>query len=109
MPQFLYRIHPARPGFLAGPTPAEEVSVGAHFDYLVRLARDGIVLLAGRTLNSDATTFGIVIFEASDADAARGIMRADPAVRDGVFTAELFPYRVAIVSPRLCDDAPRSG
>jgi uncharacterized protein YciI len=98
-------VHPARPGFLAEPTPAEEASVGAHFDYLVRLAREGVVLLAGRTLNEDPTTFGIVIFEADDADAARGIMRDDPAVRDGVFAAELFPYRIAVASPRLCAPA----
>ncbi|MFN2371189.1 MAG: glycosyltransferase family 9 protein, partial [Candidatus Krumholzibacteriia bacterium] len=35
MPQFVYRLHRARPGMLAdGPTADEERVVGAHFAYL---------------------------------------------------------------------------
>ncbi len=106
MLQFLYRIRPARPGFLSAPTADEITIVGEHFRYLEELTRRAVVLLAGRTLNEDASTFGIVLFEApSEADAAL-IMGCDPAVRAGVFAAELFPYRTALASPHLLDLAP---
>jgi uncharacterized protein YciI len=106
MPQFLYRVRPARPGFLNGPTADEEAAVGEHFTYLEDLTRRRIVLLAGRTLNEDPSTFGIILFEAPSDIAARDLMARDPAVRAGVFSAELFPYRIALVSPRVLDLAP---
>ena len=99
MPQFLYRIQPARPAMLTeGPTPEEARRVGAHFAYLQALATRGTLLLAGRTTTSDATTFGIAIYEAADEREARAIMDDDPAIRAGVFRAELFPYSVALWS-----------
>lgn len=99
--QYLYRIRPARPAMLTeGPTPEEEAIVGAHFTYLRGLTERGVVILAGRTLNSDERSFGIVVFNAEDDDAAGQIVRDDPAVRGGVMTAELFPYRVALIRER---------
>jgi uncharacterized protein YciI len=109
MPQFLYRIRPTRPEFFGGLTADEEAAVGEHFAYLEDLTRRRVVLLAGRTLNEDSSTFGIVIFEASSDAEARDLMACDPAVRAGVFSAELFPYRVALASPHLLDLAPPRG
>ncbi|MCX6098937.1 MAG: YciI family protein [Candidatus Bipolaricaulota bacterium] len=106
MPQFLYRVQPARPEFFGGPTADEEAAVGEHFADLEDLTRRRVVLLAGRTLNEDPSTFGIVIFEASSDAAARDLLARDPAVRAGVFLAELFPYRIALASPHLLDLAP---
>jgi uncharacterized protein YciI len=106
MPQFLYRIRPARLGFLEEPTADEEAAVSEHFSYLEDLTRRRIVLLAGRTLNEDSSTFGVVIFEAPSEAAARDLMARDPAVRAGVFSAELFPYRIALASARLLELAP---
>ena len=96
--QFLYRIRPTRPAMLIeGPTPDEGDVIGRHFTYLRDLTDRGIVVLAGRTLNTDPTSHGIVIFFADSEDAARGIMKSDPAVREGVMSAELFPYRIALL------------
>ena len=68
--QYLYRIQPTRPAMLPeGPTPEEAVSVSQHFDYLKNLTERGIVLLAGRTLTTDPSSFGIIIFYA-DSEAA---------------------------------------
>jgi uncharacterized protein YciI len=107
MTQYLYRVRPARAGFLAAPTAEESARVSEHFAYLKDLARRGTVLLAGRTQNEDETTFGIVLFEADTMDQAEAIMHQDPAVRSGVFQAELFPYEIALVSPRLAERALR--
>jgi uncharacterized protein len=107
MVQFLYRVQPTRLGMLTeGPTDRESAIVGAHFSYLKGLVEQGVVLMAGRTLNADESTFGIAIFEAESIQAAEEIMRGDPAVREGVMRAELFPYRVALWSasgPRTAD------
>lgn len=98
MPQYLYRVRPTRVGFYETPTPEEIHAVDEHFLYLKRWAEEGTVLLAGRTLNEDRAGFGIVIFEASDEQEGRRFMQEDPAVRAGVFEAELFPYHVALRS-----------
>jgi len=89
------------------PTAQETVLVEAHVQYLAGLTRQGTVLPAGRTLNEDASTSGIVLLDVPSKDAARATMEQDPAVASGVFTADLFPYRVALVSPRLLELAPR--
>jgi len=97
VPQFAYRLRPARPDMLAvGPTPDEERVVGEHFAYLQDLTRRGVVKLAGRTLTTGPETFGICVLEAADEKAARAFMAGDPAVKQGVMTAELFPFRIAL-------------
>ncbi|HXE90864.1 MAG TPA: YciI family protein [Terriglobales bacterium] len=96
--QFLYRIQPTRAALLtSGPTPEEQAIVLEHFNYLKDLAARGVVILAGRTLNTDESSFGIVIFRAENEEAARRIMNGDPAVARGVMKATLFPYRVALM------------
>lgn len=94
--QYLYRLVPTRLAMVTeGPTEAETESLGRHVSYLEGLAGRGVVLLAGRTQNADASTFGIVILRADGDQRAREIMEADPAVRDRVMTATLFPFRIA--------------
>ena len=80
-----------------GPTAEEAETVSRHFAYLEDLTEKGVMILVGRTQNSDESTFGIAIFEAEDESAARMIMEADPAVRAGVMRAELYPYRIALM------------
>ena len=97
--QFLYRIRPTRPDMLAsGPTEREQRIVQAHFAYLESLTAAGVVLMAGRTTTEDAQAFGLVVFQVESAEDAERLMRDDPAVRDGVMAAELFPFRVALWS-----------
>ena len=82
MPEFLYRIQPTRLAMLTdGPTAAEGAAVAAHRAYLDRMAAAGVVLFFGRTLTTDAATFGIVVFRAESPEAAGRIMADDPAVR----------------------------
>ncbi len=100
MKQFLYRTQPTRVGMLTeGPTEREAKIVSEHFEHLRSLVARGTVLMAGRTLNSDERTFGIVVFVAESEAQAAELVRDDPAVKHGVMRAELFPYRVALWSP----------
>jgi uncharacterized protein YciI len=96
--QYLYRIQPTRLAMVTeGPTPREAEIVSAHFAYLKQLTADGVMILVGRTLNDDESTFGIAVFKAETEEAARAIMQGDPAVANGVMRAELFPYRIALI------------
>jgi uncharacterized protein YciI len=97
MPQYLYLLKPARLGMLTESTPEEDEIISRHFAYLTDLTQKGAMILVGRTLNEDASAFGIAIFEAQDESAARTIMEADPAVWSGLMRAVLYP---SLVSPK---------
>ncbi len=77
-------------------TDRENKTVEKHFNRLQEWKEEGFLILAGRTTQMDENTFGIVIFEAADEETARTLMKSDPAVAEGVMTAELYPYRVAL-------------
>jgi uncharacterized protein YciI len=101
MPQYAYRIQPTRNGMLAdGPTADEADVIGRHFEYLRELTAEGRVLMAGRNLTADESSFGIVVFEAGSDAEAREMVAADPAVHHGVRHARLWPFRVALWSGR---------
>ena len=99
--QYLYRIAPTREGFLLESTPEEDTIVGKHFLYLQSLTALGVVLLAGRTLHTDETSHGLVILAATSEEEAQELMENDPAVKAGVFHAELFPFSVALASKNI--------
>lgn len=78
-------------------TEADNQAVSDHFLKLKALTEKGTVVLAGRTLNSGESRFGLVIVEVENEQEAREIMDTDPAVTSGVMTATLFPYRIALL------------
>jgi uncharacterized protein len=78
-------------------TEREEKIVSSHFMKLQELLKAQKLILAGKTSNMDEKTFGIVILEVESEDEAQTIMKNDPAVAEGVMTAELFPYKVALI------------
>ena len=103
--QFLYRIQPTRPEMLAeGPSHEERAVVARHAAYVKEFTERGVVLLAGRTQNTDPSAFGIVIFRAASEAAARAILNDDPAVKEGVMRAELFPYKIAFAAESWSTD-----
>ena len=79
--------------------------IDAHFAHLQKLAADGVMLMAGRTVDTGAATWGIVVFAAASLAEAEAVMRSDPAIAQGVMHGELFPYRVAVWSDRFKLDA----
>ncbi len=97
--QYIYRIQPTRAEMLPeGPTPEEAAIVGQHFAYLQNLTERGVVVLAGRTQTTGPSSFGIIIFYAESEEAAQELVANDPAVQNGVMSAELFPFRVALLT-----------
>ncbi|MFT7214504.1 MAG: hypothetical protein ACI9XK_004772 [Granulosicoccus sp.] len=97
--QYIYTLRPSRPEMLTqGATASEEETLQHHVAYLKDLSEKSIVLLAGRTQTSDQATFGMVILKADSESKAFKIMAGDPAVKQGVMNAELFPYKISILS-----------
>ncbi len=67
--------------------------VSEHFKYLQSLLKDGTLTMAGRF---SEVLIGLVMIEAKSRDNALEIMRNDPAVKSGIFHAELYPWRIAL-------------
>ncbi|TKD72422.1 YciI family protein [Pseudalkalibacillus hwajinpoensis] len=97
MKQFLYKLS-LIPALLeeSNWTEKENSIVAEHFHSLQQLLKNNTLIMAGRTTNEDRSSFGIVVIQVSSEDEAQKLMRNDPAVRDGIMTAELFPFRVAL-------------
>ena len=97
MQEFLYRLQLVRGDMLRiGPTESEQAIVTEHFAYLQDLNAQGVIIFVGRTLNTDENAMGLAVFRAESEDAARQIMNDDPAVKKGVMTAALYPFKVVL-------------
>lgn len=97
MQEFLCKLQLIRGDMLrTGPTAEEQTVVAEHFAYLQDLTAKGRIILVGRTLTTDADTMGLSIFYADSEDEARRIMNEDPAVKKGVMTGTLYPFKVVL-------------
>jgi uncharacterized protein YciI len=70
-----------------------EEKVSEHFNYLQSLLKDGSLTMAGRF---SEVLIGLVMIEAESREHAQEIMMNDPAVKAGIFHAELYPWRIAL-------------
>ena len=67
------------------------------------------MLMVGRTQTTTPDTIGLAVFLAKDEAEARSIMQSDPAVKEGVMRAELFPYRIALGNAEAFKEAVESA
>lgn len=79
-------------------TKEDQAVVGQHFQRLVKMKDEGIIILAGRMQlpTNDAEMKGLVIFNAKDEKEALQIMEEDPAVKAKIMQAKVYPYSVAV-------------
>jgi len=79
-------------------TKNDEAIVGEHFQRLIKMKNEGIVVLAGRTelVLNDPEMMGLVIFYAKDQTTALEIMNNDPAVKNKIMLAKVHPYGIAV-------------
>jgi uncharacterized protein YciI len=95
---YIYVFDPVRPELVTNPdawTEEDNRIAEAHWNHLVRATEQGIVILAGRSL--DGIGPAVVIFEAESEDEARLFMESDPFVAGGLMRATLHPFRAALV------------
>lgn len=92
----------SRPDLLETLTSEEQSTLIRHAAYIRDLTKTGDVVFAGPCTDQDAESPGpgIVIVEAATEDEARGIMENDPAVKAGLFIAELHPIRFSMLRER---------
>lgn len=77
----------------------DQAVVNDHFQRLVKMKNEGIVVLAGRTeldLNNPEM-MGLVVFYAKDDKEALQIMMDDPAVKNKIMLAKVHPYGIAVL------------
>jgi uncharacterized protein YciI len=108
MKEYLYLLRLKRPALLSeGPTAEEAASRQRHVDYVKGLQENGTLILAGRAHTEPERSFGLVVFRALDDSAAQAIMQSDPAVVEGLMTAELFEFPV-VFAGRFSETAEQS-
>ena len=84
-------------------TQQDQAIVGEHFQRLIKMKNEGVVVLAGRTelaLNNP-DMMGLVIFYAKDDKEALQFMLDDPAVKNKIMQTKVHPYGLAIIK---CDN-----
>ena len=99
MSEWIGVIRPTRPGFVDEPAERESAAMSEHFQRLTASLDEGRLIVAGPAVDG-ADTFGIIVFEAEDAEAAQRYMDDDPAVRAGVVAATVHPFRVSLLRGR---------
>ncbi|MGD8190429.1 YciI family protein [Brevibacillus ginsengisoli] len=95
--QFIYVLKPCQRLLDNTCTKEDEQIIHNHFQYLQQLSQEGKVVLAGRTLVMDESTFGIVILEVDEEEEGRSIMENDPAIKYNLMTSSFYPYHIAII------------
>lgn len=86
--------HPPRATFGDDMTAAEAKVIDRHAEYLRSLCDRGKLVMAGPV---EDARFGLALLETDTEDQARQIMEKDPAVKEGLFTSELMPFRLSIM------------
>jgi uncharacterized protein YciI len=90
---FIYIVKPFKDNFNETATDEENLIMGEHFIYLKKLLEEKTLILAGPELNAK---FGIAVLETDSEEKASDIMKNDPAVAKGVFSAQLYPFRISL-------------
>ena len=102
MKEYIYKLTLVERLFVADNwTDEDEQTVFEHFEHLKDLLHQNKLILAGKTAGLDNTTYGIVVFQASDWEEANTIMNRDPALQHGIMTAVLHEYNVALHNPNF--------
>jgi uncharacterized protein YciI len=81
-------IYRPGPGWVTG-KPLAEQPLKEHGKYMLDLYSKGTIKFAGPFLDDSG---GAMMFEAENENDAKAVVASDPAVRSGVFVAELHPW-----------------
>jgi uncharacterized protein YciI len=94
---FVYVLRLVKPESFGKMSQKEETVIDEHFEYLEKALAEGKLYLAGRCQGGE---FGIVIFHAESDRQADEFVKNDPAVKNGIMTAELHPFRIALIEKK---------
>lgn len=88
---YVVRLKPGI-GWRAGKPPQEQPAIMNHFLYMMRLVRDGRLLMGGPCGETD----GLAVLLVPDRATAERVIAADPAVQAGTFAAEIEPWQTML-------------
>jgi uncharacterized protein YciI len=77
-------------GFLEQASPEQRAVFEEHGAWLEARFAERRVLFAGRCYDGP---FGLVVLDVADEEEARRLVAEDPSVREGLQTAEIFPFK----------------
>jgi uncharacterized protein YciI len=63
-----------------------------HMDNIIRLSKEGKLIVAGPLGKNDKNYRGIFIFNVATVDEAKALVASDPAVKANVFEVEMYPW-----------------
>ena len=95
MPTFCYQNKLVDHTVVQDPDEATQATMLEHFTYLKDALATGQLILAGPC---EDLAFGLVIYHAENDQAALDFMENDPAIQEGLMTAELHPFRVSLIA-----------
>lgn len=72
--------------------------LGEHAEYLRAGVESGRVLIVARTDTALKDNFGIAVFKAENLEDANTFMKNDPAIRHGIMTAVVYPFKILMVT-----------
>lgn len=82
-----------RSGKVSSKNKAESDSLQMeHLKNIIRLAEEGVLLLAGPFMSNDQDIRGIYVFDVKTVEEARKLTETDPAIQAGVLEMELIPW-----------------
>ncbi len=100
--EFAYLVRPAfDQRFLATATDQQRAVVQEHGAWLEARYAEGRVRFAGRCYDGP---FGLVVLEADSEEDARKLVEADPSIRSGTQSAELYPFNTFLARERRPQD-----
>ncbi len=92
-PEFIETLRPERANFVATMTLAEKAVMEEHAAYNRRLFDQGKILLGGAATDG---AIGIIVLRVGSPEEGREVFENDPAVKAGIGTAELHPFRLGL-------------
>lgn len=63
-----------------------------HLKNIIKLAEEGVLVLAGPFMSNDQDLRGIYVFNVKTVEEARKLTETDPAIRAGILEMELIPW-----------------
>jgi len=93
---WLVLLRPVRPELPVEPTEEESRIVAEHFAHLQKLCAEGKLVLAGPSHVAVGDTLGVAVYDLEDEAEVRALVAADPAIANGVMTAEVRPLRISV-------------
>jgi uncharacterized protein len=92
--QFIFFIKPHKENFADTMTDEEGMIMSEHFFYLKGLLEQGKLVIAGPELSGK---FGMGVYETESLEEAKALLDNDPAVKSGIVTPEIYPFRVSLI------------